>query len=327
MNTRIKTTIKHYINKLPYMRKLSEELEVCNKELKICLSEIETHKKELEIYKVRFPPGHYYSPIVSIKEVIEREKEIFSITTKEILGVSLNEENQLELLKELHKFYADIPFRAEKQELVRYFFENEYYSYSDAIFLYSVIRHFKPNRIIEVGSGFSSAVILDTNELFLKNKIKLTCIEPNPETLYSLLKETDKNKNEIIVSNIQKVKAEFFEMLTENDILLIDSSHVSKTGSDVNYIMFEILPRLKKGVIIHFHDIGYPFEYTTRWVVDWKGFGWNEAYILKAFLMYNKQFQIILFTSFLEYFHEGWFETNMPLCLRHKGGSLWIRKE
>ena len=135
MNSRIKTKIKHYINRLPYIRILIEELEICKKEHEVCKKELEntmshlrTHKKKLEVYEVAFPPGHYYSPIVSKKEVMERDKEIFSRNSKEILGISLNEENQLELLEELYKFYPDVPFRAERQANLRYFYDNEFFA-------------------------------------------------------------------------------------------------------------------------------------------------------------------------------------------------------
>ena len=111
-NKKFKQKIRNYINKLPYIRNITtslevcyKELEVCKKEYKTCISELERHNKELKIYKVDFPPGHYHSPIVSIKELKERENEIFSIKSKDIVGINLNEEKQLKLLEELHKYY------------------------------------------------------------------------------------------------------------------------------------------------------------------------------------------------------------------------------
>ena len=118
------------------------------------------------------------------------------------------------------------------------------------------------------------------------------------------------------------------EALEAGDFLFVDSSHVSKTGSDVNFIFFEVLPRLKPGVIIHFHDVFTPMEYPRSWVMKpgaW--FGFNEIYILRAFLMYNPEFEIIMFNTFLEEHHEEWFRKNMPLCLENKGGSIWLRKK
>lgn len=115
-----------------------------------------------------------------------------------------------------------------------------------------------------------------------------------------------------------------FEKLNKGDILFVDSTYVSKTGSDVNYILFEILPVLKKGVIIHFHDVFYPFEYPKEWV--FQGRNRNESYILKAFLMYNESFEIKLFSEYLHRHHKEVFE-DMPLCYLTAGGNLWVEKK
>lgn len=270
------------------------------------------------------PPGHFYSPIASIDEVKLREKELFDQIPDQILGVNLNEQKQLELLKHFKLFYDEQPFESEKKEGLRYFFENPNYLYSDAIFLHCMIRHLKPKRIIEAGSGYSSCVTLDTNELFFNNSIACTFIEPYPELLYSLIKEDDKDRIEIISKKLQEIEVSKFEELTSGDILFIDSTHVSKIGSDVNYIFFQILPRIQSGVYIHFHDIFYPFEYPKSWIYE--GRAWNEDYVLRAFLQYNHQFEIQLFNTYLEYFHEAYFHQEMPLCMRNTGGSIWLKK-
>src|SRR5690606_22964232 len=116
----------------------------------------------------------------------------------------------------------------------------------------------------------------------------------------------------------------FFDRLEADDILFIDSTHVAKTGSDVNYILFEILPRLKSGVLIHFHDVFYPFEYPRDWV--FAGRNWNEDYLLRAFLMYNPAFEIILFSHYLHKHHPDAFAA-IPLCYNNRGGNLWIVKK
>lgn len=239
-------------------------------------------------------------------------------------GINLNEKEQLQLLDCLLQYYSEIPFKEQPFLNLRYYFDNSMYSYSDGIFLYSMIRHFKPKRIIEVGSGFSSAVMLDTNDRFFDKSIECSFIEPFPDRLNSLLRKEDEVN--VIQKRVQDVGVEFFEKLVENDILFIDSTHVSKTGSDVNYIFFEILPRLKKGVKVHFHDIFYPFEYPKNWVIDNKR-SWNEDYMLRAFLSFNQNFEILIFNTFLEKFHEEWFNKHMPLCLKNTGGNLWIEAQ
>ena len=96
-------------------------------------------------------------------------------------------------------------------------------------------------------------------------------------------------------------------------------------GSDVSHIFSEILPALVPGVHVHFHDVFYPFEYPPEWVYG--GRAWSEAYLLRAFLSYNRDFAIVLFNTFLEQFHREMFASEFPLCLRNTGGSIWIRRE
>jgi predicted O-methyltransferase YrrM len=271
-----------------------------------------------------FPAGHYYSPIVSVKRIKEKQDAIWKdVSTNGIIGIDLNTQEQLSLVKSFEKFYSEQPFKEQKHDGVRYYFDNEFFCHTDALMLYSVIRSYQPKNIIEVGSGFSTAVILDTNQFFLNNQSSLTFIEPYPERLYSLLREEDKGHSTILVKDLQEVDPSYFDRLEKNDILFIDSTHVSKTGSDVNYVLFEILPRLKQGVLIHFHDIFYPFEYPKGWVFE--GRNWNEDYILRAFLSYNPEFKIKLFVDYLHRHHKYVF-AGMPLFYCNTGGSIWLQK-
>jgi predicted O-methyltransferase YrrM len=276
-------------------------------------------------YNSAFVNGHFYSPVISIKNIKEREADIWK--NKEIdgiPGIHLRTEDQKKLVKEFSKYYNELPFNEKIESKLRYYFDNDFYSYTDGIVLYSIIRHCKPKRIIEIGSGFSSAVMLDTNELFFDNQIELTFIDPYPKRLHSLMTLIDKSKIKVIDSDVQLISLDVFKKLQSGDILFVDSTHVTKTGSDVNYILFEILPILNSGVIIHFHDVFYPFEYPKEWV--FKGYNWNEDYILKAFLMYNNDFEIKLFSDYLHNHHKDIF-VDMPLTYKNHGGSLWIEKK
>ncbi|MEJ7708829.1 MAG: class I SAM-dependent methyltransferase [Pyrinomonadaceae bacterium] len=188
-----------------------------------------------------------------------------------------------------------------------------------------MIRHLKPKRITEIGSGFSSCVMLDTNEVFFDNSISCTFIEPYPQLLISLMKEEDrKSADDVVASKLQDVDLSNFSALGKNDILFVDSTHISKVNSDVNYIFFELLPGLSSGVYIHFHDIFFPFEYPKEWIHQ--GRSWNEIYILRAFLQYNRSFKVALFNTFLEETHQEFFVKEMPLCMKNKGGSIWLQK-
>jgi len=278
---------------------------------------------ELEKYKTYHPPGHYYSPVPDQKYVKANEKRIFDRSHRTIAGINLREAEQLNLLQQLSAYYAELFFTEKKTESNRYWYSNPLFSYSDAIILYGMIRHFNPARIIEAGSGYSSAVMLDTNEKNFDNKIDVLLVEPYPVNLENLTKGFTRNFR-VIPEFVQSVPLDTFKKLERNDILFIDSTHVSKAGSDVNYILFEILPVLKEGVIIHFHDVFYPFEYPQEWIE--KGFAWNEDYLLRAFLMHNNHYEILYFNTFMEQFHRDWIDHNMPDILKNMGGGLWLRK-
>ncbi len=185
----ITRALKYLIYKLPYLNKL---------------------EKELKQYKTKYPPGHYYSPVPSIEEITKNEKEIFNIKKKEIDGIDLNEKEQIELLEQCKQLYNEILFEYNKKDGLRYCLNNGNYFDSDAIFLFITIRYFKPDKIIELGCGYSSALMLDINERFFNNKINLTFIDPYPERLFSLITEHDKINNTIYINKVQEVGNEIF---------------------------------------------------------------------------------------------------------------------
>jgi len=269
-----------------------------------------------------FAPGGFYSPIPSLEEINGYN---FNNSLPDVLpGIDLNVNEQLNLLDSFEPFYNELPFTDKKSEGIRYYYKNGSYSYSDAIFLYFMIRYLKPKKLIEVGSGFSSSVSLDTNERFMGKSIDFIFIEPYPALLKSLLKKNDKENITIYKKRLQEIPIEVFKELNNNDILFIDSTHVSKFNSDVNYVIHEILPVLKNGVHIHFHDVFYPFEYPREWLLE--GRAWNEQYILRAFLEYNNDFKIVLFNTYLESMYETKIKNRFPLLYKNTGGSIWLKK-
>ena len=269
------------------------------------------------------PPGHFYSPVPDLAEVKRRESTIFTVPSA-LPGVALNEAAQLRLLASLAQHYSKQPFTPQKQPGLRYFFDNPNFTYGEAVVLYCLMCLVQPKRIIEIGSGYSSCVFLDTNELVFDHQIDCTFIEPYPELLLSLLKPGEAERVRILPSPVQDVELGRFAELQSGDILFVDSSHVSKVGSDVNWIVFEILPRLADGVYVHFHDVEYPFEYPKKWI--YQGRVWNEAYLLRAFLQYNDTFVVELYNSFLGQLHSEEFGRALPLGLKNPGTSLWLRR-
>jgi predicted O-methyltransferase YrrM len=309
------------------LRPVRQRLRRIARSLSLLVPPVREMFEELQTYRQAFkfvPPGHFYSPVPSQDDVNRDAVRLFGTPGPTIPGIELNEAKQLALLEEIKGYYRDLSFPVHKSLGRRYFYENPMYGYSDAIFLYGMIRHAHPKRIIEVGSGHSSCAILDTIDFHLDRQVECTFIEPYPDRLLSLLAPEDLGRVTILKKRVQDVGLEPFLALDRNDILFIDSSHAMKIGSDVNYLLGEILPRLRLGVYVHFHDIFYPFEYPEEWLSE--GRAWNEAYALRAFLAFNETFEIVLFNTYLERFQRGIFERDMPLCLVNEGGSIWLRR-
>ncbi len=271
-----------------------------------------------------FPAGHYYSPIPDKDEILSYIK---SRQPLEVIlhGIKLNEEDQFKLLNEYANFYKDLPFPEKQNPQCRYYYDNEWYSYSDAIFLYSFLRKHEPKRIIEIGSGFSSAVMLDTVDRFFSHRPQITFIEPYPDRLKSLLRNDDEDHITIIEKKIQEVPSELFSVLESGDLLFIDSSHVVKCNSDLHLLMFDILPILPSGIFVHFHDLFYPFDYPSDWLEE--GRYWNEGYFLRAFLSYNCEWDIYFFNNYVASSFDKFIKDMLPLCLKNSGGSLYIRRK
>jgi predicted O-methyltransferase YrrM len=271
-----------------------------------------------------YPPGHFYSPIPLIARIMADARRIFAVPKDGLPGVDLNTAGQRRTLEALSRFHDEMPFTDEKTEGLRYYFRNPNYSYGDATVLYAMLRHLKPARLIEIGSGYSSCLMLDVNELCFDGRMRHTIIEPYPERLFSMISEADTKNAAIVRRRLQNTDSEIFDELGQNDVLFVDSTHVSKIDSDVNHILFRILPRLRSGVVVHVHDIHYPFEYPKEWVSE--GRCWNEAYLMRAFLQYNDAFEIIYFNSYMHLMHREAVAAALPSSLRNAGAALWLRK-
>ena len=270
-----------------------------------------------------FPPGHFYTPLLDIQSLAPAE------TTMPFDGVECWEHIDLRP-SEQRAYYVDLldrypllQFPSQKTDNYRFFTDNDWFALSDAFTLSGIIRKEKPCRIVEVGSGFSSAVILDTLS-HTNGSATLTFIEPFPGRLQALLSSEDKSCSTILVKRVQEVSLSIFDQLDAQDVLFIDSSHVAKIGSDVTFILLRILPRLKRGVIVHFHDIFYPFSYPISWIRE--GRAWNESIFLRAFLMRNLDFQIMAFNPFAGHSFPELFRERLPGFSNDTGGSIWLRK-
>lgn len=269
-----------------------------------------------------FPAGHYYSPIPSRNDVARKLGQGGAVS--DLNDVDLRRDEQLKLLRTFSRYYGELPFEDKPNQRCRYHFENPWFSYTDAIILYSFLRHFDPKRIVEIGSGYSSAVMVDTLDNFPNRNLAVSFIEPYPDRLNALIDIDSMARATLLEKKVQDVELKLFRSLESNDLLFVDSSHVMKFGSDLYTILFEILPILAVGTHVHFHDIFYPFEYPDEWLRE--GRYWNECYLLRAFLACNKCWEITLFNHYVNLEFQSFIETNMPLCRKNFGGGLYITR-
>jgi len=175
--------------------------------------------------------------------------------------------------------------------------------------------------IIEVGSGFSSLVAAEA--IARNENSALICIEPFP---LDFLRQGFPGLHSLIEKKVEDIDLEFFSQLDSGDILFIDSSHTVKIGGDVNFLFLEVLPRLKPGVLVHFHDIFLPFDYRRDWVMDELRF-WTEQYLLQAFLSFNSEFEVLMANSYLAHRYMEDFKAAFSNSPSWGGGSFWMRRK
>jgi predicted O-methyltransferase YrrM len=274
------------------------------------------------------PPGHFYSPLPEPSEFQDPANPVFDSALRELPGIEVNADGQQAMLESLLPYLKQFPGPSNQGEgsgNKRFNFEQCYFKEADAMVLFAMLSHFKPGKVVEVGSGHSSALMLDTVEVLEGYGPKFTFVEPYPERLRTVLRVGDESRARILTKRVQDVPVEEFLALGAGDLLFIDSSHVSKIGSDVNFLFFEVLPRLEPGVIIHVHDIFWPFEYPREWIQE--GRAWNEAYLLRALLTGSTMFEILFWNSYCGLAQRQRLEKDCPLYLKNCGGSIYLRKK
>ncbi len=286
------------------------------------------------------PAGHFYSPFPDLAEYGRRVGGLLD-PGRELVGVELHVDEQLALADALVAIVAaaegdgpgegdgaggsaglDLVEHEDDRGDRRYWLDNFAYAYGDGVVLHAMLRHLRPSRIVEVGSGFSSALILDTVDGWLPGT-EVSFVEPYPALVEGLLRPGDEGRVAIHRQPVQDVDPAVFEALGPGDVLFVDSTHVVKAGSDVNHLFFEVLPRLRPGVWVHLHDIFFPFEYPEAWVRE--GRAWHEAYLLRAFLTFNEAFAVRWFQTYLWARHQA-VVARLPWIDRNPGGNIWLER-
>jgi predicted O-methyltransferase YrrM len=292
---------------------------------------VDRRRRQLEMENERLrsihegwvPPGHFYSPFPDLAEY-ERRVPALLDPGRVLPGIDLREREQVALVETIGRLIKDLPFPAHNDGSTRYWADNPAYAWSDGAVLHGMLRYLRPRRIVEVGSGYSSAMILDTVDGWLGRDTAVTFVEPHTELLHSLLRPGDTAHMTIHGMPVQELPLGVFDALDAGDVLFLDLTHVVKPGSDVNHVILDVLPRLRPGVWVHFHDIFFPFEYPPEWVRE--GRAWQETYLLRAYLAENPHWEIRWFQSYLWLRHRRLLERLVPWSIRNPGGNLWLQK-
>lgn len=270
------------------------------------------------------PNGHFYSPVVDTAELSGRQDRLWP-SSPLVLGIDFDDASHEALLRgAFARFLPEYDYPEvleESPELTDFFTRNSQFSWLDSRAYFVLLRHWRPRRVIEIGSGFSTLLAADVSRRFFGGELDLTCIEPYPRPF---LVRGVPGITRLVQAKVQDVDLAEFERLESGDVLFIDSSHVAKTGSDVNFLYFEVLPRLAQGVRVHIHDIHLPHEYPREWVLD-ENRSWNEQYLVRALLMDSRRYAVEFGCNYA--YHR--FPDLVRAALRREhgygGGSLWLR--
>ena len=262
---------------------------------------------------------HYYEPQFDYRDL----RRPLS-ADRDLQGIAWNHEAQLEYLGELD-FGEELKHLPEGPgDNASFYLNNGAFESGDAEFWYSIIRHRKPRKIIEVGSGFSTLLAIQAvarnREQDSGYECEHICIEPYE---HSWLED---QPVKVVRSRVEELSVDFFSGLGANDILFIDSSHVIRPQGDVVFELLELLPSLESGVIVHIHDIFSPRDYIQEWLVDDVRM-WNEQYLVEAFLTHNSRWQVVAALNFLHHNHYDRLAAVCPhLTPEREPGSIYIQK-
>lgn len=269
------------------------------------------------------PDGHYYSPIPNASDV-ERGLEWAGqrASDRTLPGIQTNLKAQWDYLAEAAAAAAMVENLRGRGRSARYDRASTMFGPGDAAIYRLMIGWQRPRRIIELGIGHSTALALDTIDEFAL-PTSVLAVDPDPVRIGAWRAES-KGTLEIVTGLAQDVTPAAVAELTAGDILFIDSTHVAKVGSDVLHEVFSLLPALQPGVLVHFHDIPAWFEYQQDWWEE--GRNWNEAYFVRAFLMFNWSFEIVTWAHLLLTVDAERASGLVPELSVNSGASLWLRR-
>jgi hypothetical protein len=266
---------------------------------------------------------HYYSPVPDLERLAH---EVWSVRS-DLRGVKFEIAAGLRFLREeLAPFIAEYhPPLTSGSDPREFYLENGFYEGLDAETLFGMVRHVRPNKVIELGSGFSSLVIADARARngASNDPVGHEVYDPHPPThLLPVLQEVTAFRP----LEATKIPFDAFAALKAGDMLFVDTTHTVKIGGDVNRVVLDVLPLLKPGVYVHFHDIFLPWEYPKAFVLE-RRFYWAEQYLLQAFLAFNGEYEVLFGTHALKRVYPEAVEELVPSAARSRWPSaFWLRR-
>ena len=288
---------------------------------KVLWSDRDTRRK-LEAQKLHITPANFYATIPSVSdyensfEFREPEKTEGSYNSPTVFDT----ERTRQFLSQLKAYAAEFNPPLDKDpniDKMHYHWNNSSFSYMDAMSYYCVLRHFKPDRVVEVGAGNSTLVA----DLAIKKNGhgEIVIIEPFP---LDFLSEID-SVSEIIQSGIQDVGFEALRTLIESaQVFFIDSTHTVKVGSDCLYIYLKLLPAIRKRLIVHAHDIALPYALPIN-RLD-RHVYWTEQYLLYAYLLDNPKTKVLTSSIYIQRQMSELSKALMHDRYGDGGGSIWF---
>lgn len=242
-------------------------------------------------------PRHFYSQIPDLSDLRSRTGWRAPMSMTGVAGADIA--GQIAFLNRtvpdrLKDALVDRPVHAEAIEANG---SDGGYGPIEAEFLYAFVRTWKPSRIVQVGCGVSTAIVQQAAE-DEDYSPSIVCVEPYPTAFLGL--QAAEGRIELIAQPAQDADLAVFEALGPGDLLFIDSTHAVRAGSEVNRIVLEVLPRLKAGVHVHFHDIYFPYDYPRRLLSE-DLFFHAESTLVHAFLACNARYAIDASLSMLHY--------------------------
>ena len=279
-------------------------------------------------YHMPFPLTHYYSPLPDIPAVKKRLNRWYKRGMFDAVQWDL--EKQLHFLNQLQVYKTESEGLPSCDQITAEGY-GQGYGEIEARLLHCMVRYLKPRRVIEVGAGVSTyytlnALRVNDGEGHIPGE--MACIDPYPSVKISEL--ANQGRIKLYAKEVQDVEINTFRDLEENDLLFIDSSHVAKIDSDVNWLYLEVFPNLNKGVVIHIHDICFPYlTVMPEHPLFEQSLLWNETALVKAFMMYNEVFEVLMCQSYLHHERPEVIKNivNSYDNQTHFPASLWLMKQ